>query len=158
MVVLLGSWLMGAVNIERSLLWYMAKLRLPSKHLLKIWHWSPCPHRTAFLGVNKWHVYVMFIAPVIQKPAYINQVHRKSLFERGVELSGWRGSQNPSSITFQREPPFSYSAETSLIITVFHWLRCPHFHQCDGEEAGCRSVAQLISTFLPSYVLCVGHW
>lgn len=27
----------------------------------------------------------------------------------------------------------------------------------DGKEAGSRSAAQLISTFLPSYTLCVGR-
>lgn len=71
-----------------------------------------------------------------QSLACINQVRHESLIERRGELSGLRALQNLSSITVQHKHPFSYDAETSLIITVFHRLRCPHFNHCDKEEAG----------------------
>lgn len=89
----------------------------------------------------------------LYRSSNVNQVHCKSLFERPVELSEWKSS----SITFQHEGPFfSHHVETSLIITVCHWLRCARRSPCDGKEAGCGSVAQLISTFLPSYVALCG--
>lgn len=127
---------MGVLDMKRSLLWSVAKFRLPSKHVLTICHWNLCSHNTFALCLVIWHVYVVVVVSVTQRLACVNQGCHKSRCEGDVELSGRIGLETLSSVSFWREPPFSYTVETSLIIAVSLWLCCPHFNHCDEEEVG----------------------
>lgn len=146
---------MGVLDIKRSLLWSVAKFRLPSKHVLTICHWNPCSHNTFGLCLVIWHVYIVVIAPVTQRLACVNQGCHKSRCEGDVELSGRIGLESLSSVSFLREPPFSYSVETSLIIAVSLWLCCPHFNHCDEEEV---EAGQWLSLSAHSCLLVCSVW
>lgn len=116
-------------------------------------------------SVNKWHVHITVMSPVMQKLAWpcINQLHRKSLLKEVWDYQGNKPCKFIHQSHFSVRFFFSYSAKTSLIIRVFHWCSCPRFNHGDGEEAGCRSVAQSLSAHSGPLVCSVWgtdnfHW
>lgn len=148
---------MGVLDMKRSLLWSVAKFRLPSKHVLTICHWNLCSHNTFALCLVIWHVYVVVVVSVTQRLACVNQGCHKSRCEGDVELSGRIGLETFISFILAWTSFFLYCRNLPYHC-CFSLALLSSFQSLWWRGGGGRSVAQLISTFLPSCVLCVGHW